>query len=62
MSNDAYQKFIRVCLKESFQREKKDLEKPLLFFMLTDLPLGVDYTERRKTKRKRRKKVRIKIY
>jgi hypothetical protein len=26
--NGAYQKFIRICLKESFHREKKDLEGP----------------------------------
>jgi hypothetical protein len=33
-------KFIRVCLKKSFYREKKDLEIFFCVFLLTDLPLG----------------------
>jgi hypothetical protein len=31
-------KFIRICLKESFHREKKDKEN--LFFIRTDMPPG----------------------
>jgi hypothetical protein len=33
-------KFYRICLKESFQREKKDKKNLFYDFMQSDLPLG----------------------
>jgi hypothetical protein len=46
-------KFIWFCLKENFHGEKKDLKKPILCFYADWPHPRVDYTERRKTKRKK---------